>query len=384
MASNNNEYNQIDELLQTGQISNAVEFYNYFKNKSSAGAQTEQPAVIPTSSSSSSISSYSGKRSKRSKANTLSDYASMLNVPVQSHPKPKFKKTCSSNNLAVYANPSLSPAISLFNLSNNQFNAYMPRRSTIYDEYIMDQKHSNEKAQNLFPNESISSVFLNSTNSYYQKYKLQQSVKPADGHDDKDMDKRKEEAINRIIRNERIKEIRMKMYEYDLLKEYQNLDINQTRSIEPKSFEDFSSVNENVSEDGLDEQRQKPKQYAYFNRTYGNRTIFDEYRSNMPDNEDNDDDGDDGDDGEVDEDEEEDCESGIEDDHSINKKKTRINFSFSGINLAPNQSRFQLKISIISAEVKNIINVLKQVRFLVSMNIIFLLFFYFDKTRDSK
>lgn len=363
MASNNNEYNQIDELLQTGQISNAVEFYNYFKNKSSGSTQTEQPvtAVMTTSSSSSSICSHSGKRSKRSKANTLSDYACLLNVPVQSQPRPKFKKTCSSNSLAVYANASLSPAISVSNLP-----AYMPRRSTIFDEYIMDQPHSNEKAQS-FATESISSVFLKSANSYYQKYKLQQSAKPVDALDDKDMDRRKEEAINRIIRNQRIKEIRMKMYEHELLKEYQSLDTNQTCCVEPKSFEDFASLNENVSEDGFDEQRQKPKQYTYFNRTYGNRTIFDEYRSNLHDNEghadnaNNQDDFNDDEDDEDDEEEDDDYESGIEDDHSIDKKKKKINFS-SGISLSPNQSRFQLKISIISAEVKNIINVLKQVR----------------------
>lgn len=352
MASNNNEYNQIDELLQTGQISNAVEFYNYFKNKS--GAQAEQPAGIPTSSSSSSISSFSSKRSKKSKSNTLSDYASLLNVPVQSYQKPKFKKTCSSNSLAVYANPSISPAVSTSNLSSSQFTAYMPRRPTIFDEYMMDQQSA--KSSQEYPSESISSMFLMSDSSYYHKYKQQQSLKLADSKEDKEMEKRKEEAINRIIRNERIKEIRMKMYEYELLKEYQNLNVNQTRSAESKSFEDFSSVNENLSEDGLDEQRTKQIKTSYFNRTYGSRTIFDEYKSNEQDD-DNDLDKDD------DDNDDDDYESGIEDDDSLSHKKHKINFfSNSGVCFPPNQSRFHLKISIINAEVKNIINVLKQVR----------------------
>jgi hypothetical protein len=42
-----------------------------------------------------------------------------------------------------------------------------------------------------------------------------------------DYEKRKEDAINRIIRNERIKQIRIKMHEYELLKEYQTCNNNQ-------------------------------------------------------------------------------------------------------------------------------------------------------------
>ncbi|RNA11840.1 hypothetical protein BpHYR1_013215, partial [Brachionus plicatilis] len=201
------------------------------------------PPAIPTSSSLSSICSYSGKRGKKSKPNPLSEYASLLNVPVQSHPRPRFKKACSSNSLAVYANASLSPAVSVSSLSSCHFSAYAPRRSTIYDEYIMDQASSGPQ----FASEPASSMFLKSATSYYQKYKQQQSIKSTNGYDDTEMDKRKEEAVNRIIRNERIKEIRMKMYEYELLKEYQNLNVNQAATVESRSLDDFGSLNENLT-----------------------------------------------------------------------------------------------------------------------------------------
>jgi hypothetical protein len=86
---------------------------------------------------------------------------------------------------------------------------------------------------------SLSTLFLNSNlTSYYQKYKQnqQQSRKiqqqqqqqqyqkrPSSSIINLYYDRKKEEAINRIIRNERIKQIRIKIYENELLKEYQSL-----------------------------------------------------------------------------------------------------------------------------------------------------------------
>ncbi|CAF1017629.1 unnamed protein product [Brachionus calyciflorus] len=399
MTSNNNEYNQIDELLQSGQITNAVEFYNYFKNKSNAPSSdfSNLPASsspIPTSSSSSSISSFSSANKKSSKkcktTNTLNDYASLLNVPVQNIPKPRFKKTSSTNNLAAYAAPTCHTTPN----QNQQYSAYsLNRRSNIFDEYLIgntDQKPiQNEQLDKVEytsdSKQTISSIFLKSTNSYYQKYKQHQMTQKPEllVDDKKELEKRKEEAINRIIRNERIKEIRLKMYEYELLKEYQNTDVNVSKSDDyssskfSKSVEDFSSLNENLSEEltetsSVDHDYQsrlnsksKKSINNYFTRTYGatggNKTIYDEYRSNSNLEDD--------DEGLFDNDE--DYESGIEDDDiTINRyqKKQRVKPGYelyqlnsqSGFNFAPNQSKFHLKISIISAEVKNIVNVLKQ------------------------
>lgn len=68
--------------------------------------------------------------------------------------------------------------------------------------------------------------------AYYQKYRQQNQVHQHQQqphqicHNNNNVqnydqtDRKKEEAINRIIRNEKIKQIRTKMFEYELLKEY--------------------------------------------------------------------------------------------------------------------------------------------------------------------
>lgn len=79
--------------------------------------------------------------------------------------------------------------------------------------------------------QSISSQFLMNS-AYYQKYRQQNQVHQHQQqphqicHNNNNVqnydqtDRKKEEAINRIIRNEKIKQIRTKMFEYELLKEY--------------------------------------------------------------------------------------------------------------------------------------------------------------------
>lgn len=331
---------------------------------------------------------------------------------------------------------------------------------------------------------SLSAVFLNST-SYYQKYKQNQQKKQQQQQsqplanttnlsqigsslnsieDDWEMEKRKEDAVNRIIRNEKIKQIRLKIYECELLKEYQNF--TPATNLSGGGFDSQSQQQETTQDTSSSRTRKKTAQSTskinnYFSRTYGAQTqaatsasntgaldvvynisnpkqrIFDEYKSGSGDET-----------GAVDpepdlssvDDElfqlnnEENYESGIEDDEnsstsssfyfttSVRKvpspKSTKptsnktqqsrknnkssgatydlyrlgggsgsggggdtstecISASSSGSTIAgsssnPNlfinlssaaQSTFQLKISIISAEVKNIVNVLKQVHF---------------------
>lgn len=76
--------------------------------------------------------------------------------------------------------------------------------------------------------QSISSQFLKNS-AYYQKYRQQNQVQQHQQppqqvchnvQNYEQTDRKKEEAINRIIRNEKIKQIRTKMFEYELLKEY--------------------------------------------------------------------------------------------------------------------------------------------------------------------
>ena len=345
---------------------------------------------------------------------------------------------------------------------------------------------------------SISSIFLNSSlTSYYQKYKLEQKqrskqysapngpnrtaasylsdntnlVNPGD------YEKRKEDAINRIIRNERIKQIRIKMHEYELLREYQTCtstantleqgsvlgayqtndnnnnsedlfnttttsgdnnddndefdfdSSNKTKAkthskLKPNKYfslnnygallnkpvsqdlnddyelddneesslndDDYSALNKSIplSENGPNKlsdynlpsssddtlNKQYKSRLGYYNAAKAHEASFDEYKNEN-----------------YYEDNEESYESGIEDDGfsmtaPIYSKKqnqqqrllNNLNRSFGGasnikpgyelyqiggglFNLSSSQSTFQLKVSIISAEVKNIVNVLKQV-----------------------
>ena len=323
---------------------------------------------------------------------------------------------------------------------------------------------------------SLSSMFLNSTmTSYYQKYKMEKqkqeqklkyqssnlikqhnksnnssgSFNPSGQILSNDFERKKEDAINRIIRNERIKEIRIKMHEYELLKEYQSF--NSTNSNQQnQSNNDVLGSQENMgtSNDAIDDFTNSNIIFPYYsnpftqsnsntqhsnqnlnkhNRTFrvikpatnyhqqgdespssklsaynldvdakgknANRKVasFDEYKdSNDCDGEGDDDDEDVCGGNESNEDSNE---SGIEDDanyftpkHSNQKSCRNIDESLlstilnsknsslfvkpgfemyqigGGIfNLNSSQSTFQLKCSIISAEVKNIVNILKQV-----------------------
>jgi hypothetical protein len=334
---------------------------------------------------------------------------------------------------------------------------------------------------------SLSSLFLNSTlTSYYQKYKIEkhkqeqklkyQSSNLIKQHNNKsntnnnnnnpssqslsnEFERKKEDAINRIIRNERIKEIRIKMHEYELLKEYQSFNATSTTNSAqntPQSNNETSvetgESNETPTNDAtvtniIDDftnSNSFPSYYRNVSNTfaqqqhsnkYNNKTLrsikhhqheddwsssklsaynleianvnrkvpplpFDEYKHSQDGSViGNDDDENDQD---ADESNEDSNESGIEDDvnfftpkrsnqansHHHHQKTTNRNASEESLlssifsknsslfvkpgfemyqigggifNLNSSQSTFQLKCSIISAEVKNIVNILKQV-----------------------
>ena len=151
-----NDMNRIDELLLSGKITNAIEYYNYFKNKnhsynnnlnevthfisspsSSSPNQITSNSTLTTSSSMSSISSSSttttippqqpsittNKRLTKKTKNNLSDYANLMQQTNQSQikhvssyhnginnvnsmNKSRYKKNASSTNLVSTANNS--------------------------------------------------------------------------------------------------------------------------------------------------------------------------------------------------------------------------------------------------------------------------------------
>ena len=558
VTTSSNEPNEIDKLLNSGKITNAVDFYNYFKNKQlidSNSTNTSQPHQQTPAS-----TAGSKKRQKKSKTN-LNDYVNIIQAPLQGQGlsqlkhnnsfnngipgnKIRYKKTYSSHNISNMTNNN-SPTNQNLSLSSisipdrqspspnsnqstkNQFNkrtslkqSNIPNTESIFNAYqitdsIDPSDDINDSSTNISNNlelpvepnveklneqssvntspipandpnfatdyqhsnpQSLSSIFLKNSSTYYQKYQQQQqpivqnysSTSPIQtvytNHGGGGYDRKKEEAINRIIRNEKIKQIRIKMYEYELLKDYgalnpQPLTISsdmqmdevdsknefedfQTNdkqsgvgSIKPYSFipkplkksknnknknnNSFSSYqqidgtdnSENLQNNGedsdSDDKSSMSSQTHRLNRSYGaatrSSTTFDEYKdgsyiknyddnreendgyNEMYENTTNEDDDDDflfSD--EFSQKDDENYESGIEEDscskseksmksNQTNKKGSTTKkvkpgferYEFGSVNSftlsAFAQSTFQLKCSIISAEVKNIVNVLKQV-----------------------
>lgn len=558
VTSSSNEPNEIDKLLTSGKITNAVDFYNYFKNKQFMDANStnssQQNQQTPASSTTGpSTTTGSKKRQKKSKTN-LNDYVNIIQAPLQAqghsqlkhnnsfnngipgNNKVRYKKTFSSHNISNMANSPTNQNLSLSSISipdrqspspnsnqsnKNQFNkrtslkqTNIPHAESIFNAYqitdsidpSVDMTNSSANiSNNLEPAEqntdkfndqssintspipvnepnlivdysnsnpqSLSSIFLNNSSTYYQKYQQQQRpcVQNYSGsstvqslytnHNGGGYDKKKEEAINRIIRNEKIKQIRIKMYEYELLKDYgalnpQPLTISsdmqmdevdsktdfegndkQSGSIKPYSFipkpskkvknnrvknnnsfssyqqiegaENSESFQNNGEDSDSDDKSSMSSQTHRLNRSYGaatrSSTTFDEYKdesfiknpdendgyNEMYENTTNEDDDDDflfSD--EFSQKDDENYESGIEEDSCSKSEKSMKNnqsskkgstakkvkpgferYEFGSANSftlsAFAQSTFQLKCSIISAEVKNIVNVLKQVIFFI-------------------
>jgi hypothetical protein len=378
--------------------------------------------------------------------------------------------------------------------SNNPSNS-VSAASTPYvtEKSFGDSMNSN--GANLNHTNRILASFLDSnTANFYKKYrqnhhescpkqrKNDMGQKNNENHDDESIDyeRRKEDAINRIIHNEKIKQIRQKINEYEMLKEYQTSSFSTSTHSEQLTQSNFETTNPtgmNVMNNKKSTARKQQTVAAnrnaktinaYFNRTYGanssNRNTsftssndknlsgsipvssqslsrmdgdvqkFDEYKNSerlrlrsasgasesettsdllfdseifddefffsteafqfMSDEFDENELADLDDSCEAASEDCDNCESGIEDDDetannnnnhkkSENKrsKKNLGGFQFFkisdssggsegfgggnifgvGFNLTSPQSTFQLKVSIISAEVKNIVNVLKQV-----------------------
>jgi hypothetical protein len=251
---------------------------------------------------------------------------------------------------------------------------------------------------------NLSSVFLNSSlNNYYKKYNLQQAGTFTLKSTDLEFERQqKEDAINRIIRNEKIKQIRNKMIEYELLKDYQTLASPNSPRVETDSYNcsglfsddlEINNINEKsdkkaikiTNQNSVSSLSQSSSQSSMDIPFYRKipKAMFEEYTfdSSVEGFQNN-------------QSEEADYESGIEDDNIVTNQqiynnqhriKSNMNRAYNqnlgtaknqnlgfvkpghehyqvgDFNLYSSQSKFNLKISIISAEVKNIVKVLKQV-----------------------
>ena len=346
--SDNRSYqsSEIDKLLNSGKITNAVDFLHYFKNKQFSAQPQPTAANVsngsPQQQQQANVMPEKSKRQKKSKSN-LSDYVNIIqplsstntangssntnnkpqmkhnnsfNNGIPSHNKAnRHKKTFSSNNISGLATANIKHANSNMSLSSlsipdrqspspnptqiqtqppkSQFNkqrkaatnpipqttdsiftAYQindtlampnpaqtsrPGSSSALEPPGSDSPHaeqiaftSNSSTTNTSPtpshdpsvpfeltpaanttasnisaggnSPSMASLFLKNS-AFYQKYQAQHQPQMClqsygTSSASAQIDRKKEEAINRIIRNEKIKQIRTKMFEYELLKEY--------------------------------------------------------------------------------------------------------------------------------------------------------------------
>ncbi len=535
--------NEIEMLLTSGKITNAVDFYNYFKNKQFLNQSSQATTSVISVSSNPVPQQQQKQRSnnrKKSKSN-LNDYVSISTGPPQqhqmkhnhsfnngvpSHNKIRQKKTFSSHNISnmVSTNTinnninSINPSLSLSSLSidrqspspnSNQTKAHIKRtmlktdrnipQDSIFNAYQINelsilestnssstlsvsnfnnpsqlltsdqQQHhfvapdtsliehgsshgstantsptpSSNDPINLINYENKAQPMLPLATTYYQKYQQNQqqphqfkantSIFQQQSAYNNCFDRKKEDAINRIIRNEKIKQIRTKMYEYELLKEYGAVNSNavtqplmsseasfttnsfiskQTTSkkskkkLNTKQANSFISYQQLENDDSLinniendsdsdDKSSMSSVQHMNFVASNGNSNKnsihFEEYKdaSNLEDLSSKEETDNAFNDMSYDDEENEDFlfsdsnyESGIEEDKSDEIKKSDLiksgstrkqlgvkpgyeRYDISSVDSftisAATQSTFQLKCSIISTEVKNIVNVLKQV-----------------------
>lgn len=521
-SKNSQTSSQLDEMLRNGQITNAIEFYNYYKklnaSAAAAAANTTTSVVvnpsrsspIPSSSSSSSLSSFSNLSTYSNRANVskkqrnkvkqpnvgycnpLDEYAAVMlntrpdlysaaaaasysarNNKIKTSRNAKSFNSVPTNNLyslganmpaqqqnSEYSMYALDNAADLvdsvksrkqqtvpvinrssqlsINNSTRPINLPLqPPASSIFNQYLIDEvasdaektpvnssflmsqdvkvvsdlKQSSSSGVNKMSRPLATSNYPVMT-SYYQKYQhrsqqqQQPSKKTSDniGDDDSsliDYEKRKEDAINRIIHNEKIKQIRQRINEQEMLKEYQSASL-ESFSHQSKQDEIDSSSSQLAKKLVLRKRASNNKPTTGLNSAYIKRgaygaqsiptnydeyvlhhaesrihqdtvsSLFDEIDTDLLDESDL---------VHFDLDKEE---SGIEDEGdeiSWLDGHTRSSYGGGGyssdsipwsmlheadlvslgLNLTNPQSTFQLKVSIISAEVKNIVNVLKQV-----------------------
>jgi hypothetical protein len=325
---------KINELLTSGQI-NGIEYYNYFKN-----------------------------RNDFTKNNQEDSYYNKLNRI--------------TNNRNVNTTNSLAITSSLFNGSNISLNRYTGKQQPPpivksnkqkFNAYLMNNNTNNNNndttsQRSISPPQQQKSPILSASQSFTN---LKQSSS--------NFDKKKEDAINRIIRNERIKEIRTKIYEYELLKEYQKYNDNNNKTFElynstiTSNDDDSASVDSYCTDYGFESIENDDDFYenqviplgVINNRkslSPNNLTTNQSFSySDLTDNNDST--------------TTTHTKTNDEEDSSINDNKQQKRRTknikpghelYQIGNLNTPQSAFQLKCSIISVELKNIINVLKQVR----------------------
>ena len=331
--------NKINELLTSGQI-NGIEYYNYFKNRNDFSLKQED--IL-----------YSNNLKR--------------NYVVQQQQQQLLHSCNGSNNSRNTGNKQ-----QLQQKSNKQkFNAYLMNNNA---------SNSNTHDNNTSPppppqqqQQKQQSPILSASQSFTNL--KQQFVASSN------FDKKKEDAINRIIRNERIKEIRTKIYEYELLKEYQKYNENNNKNCE--FFYTLNNTNDDCDSTSVDsyctdygfESIENEDDLFYDNQIIPTTAAGKNRKSLSPTSTNlllkksisyscdylTDNATDDSTTAPM---------NAVEDNSSScssrqtrRTKNIKPGYELYQIgNLNTPQSAFQLKCSIISAELKNIVNVLKQVR----------------------
>ena len=191
---------KINDLLSSGKI-NGIEYYNYFKNRNDFSKQDESRLFSKNNNDLKCVkqlsNSVNGRNSNKQKSNKSKFNAYFMNGNencIQTSVSPPSPQQLNGS----YVSPILSTSPSFTNLN-------ILRHSSVFD-------------------------------------------------------KKKEDAINRIIRNERIKEIRTKIYEYELLKEYQKYNDNKVTSYydhhqqenDDDSLEEVTSVDSYCTDYGFE------------------------------------------------------------------------------------------------------------------------------------
>lgn len=270
---------KLNELLNSGKI-NAIEYYNYFKNKrflidenynnnnteqhrqddndttiqnskqSSIKQQQYQP-VLSTELKRNSISTSSGTVHGYTPS---SSYHSLYSFSGTSNTNSNSRNIKSNNKFNNNTNNTTNQAANVNNKS--KFNAYLMSTNNDNETINTNSKSPPPPSLVTVSRTSPSNTFTVNVNSNkYQQSNFASSQPPLYNTL---FDKKKEDAINRIIRNERIKEIRTKIYEHELLREYQKCYDNITPAAKPLNNKNFTQndslfeLNSNNDEDSFE------------------------------------------------------------------------------------------------------------------------------------
>ena len=167
----------------------------------------------------------------------FADYQSSLASQAPLSAKPKSQQQQQQQQQYRTLRQSSSKAAKQHHQRHQQLTADSMSSSSVFDDYLIPVSDTTSQQAANFPViASASTVTSTAGNSYWEKYKLKKNAKCESLNvanlaaylkdqlvfDSKaEYERRKEEAIGRIILNERIKQIRTRMHEAELLKEYQ-------------------------------------------------------------------------------------------------------------------------------------------------------------------